>query len=528
MARYDEGGSGAPSPGLFPLDAMRSPTPAVQTGLVLGGLAGLSQSAAANLAASYPHDPKKDARARQLTKGERNQVNSRRIQQQLWDDAQRRVAQALADHEARNARQRNKSVFRDDGMSVSSLLGGPSTSDLTGGFTHTGIGNDSELMDQRTLGLPIDWIRQSNPNASTVTNVGPLPTAPKPVAPVTPKPLKPAIEDIRRKLEAWNRLAMGLDKDKAPGADGNMGTGLPAISSSSSSTSSSDNTLSIGLNDNIGFPWLLVKDPKSGELITENVAATFVKLNAEALRDPIKAGRLMYAMTVLRMYGGGKEAYVKDRMYNKKGPEGKMEFAGTWGEDDRNAVSNLIKMMSHDQSNLIEAALNSPDPSAATDALPDFETLITQRAAGALNRDQTLPTPSGSGTKSSGGGGFRRRGGGGGFSSSGGGSGATRYTDSEQLHQFVDSIARARTGRDLSNADATEFINYYHGLEAQNSAAYYGGASSTMLDPESQAVAWIESRFSKEAAAGGYGNYFEAFVKAVQSGAFSINQSEGT
>jgi len=75
-------------------------------------------------------------------------------------------------------------------------------------------------------------------------------------------------------------------------------------------------------------------------------------------------------------------------------------------------------------------------------------------------------------------------------------------------------------GRELTPEEAQQFVQYFHGLEEQNTAAYYAGQSNTQLDPEGQAVAWITSHFAQDSAAHQYGNLAAAFMQMMGSSQF--------
>lgn len=121
------------------------------------------------------------------------------------------------------------------------------------------------------------------------------------------------------------------------------------------------------------------------------------------------------------------------------------------------------------------------------------------------------------------GGGYFRGYGGGGYGGGGGGGSGFMATDPALLKMNVDSIARARMGRSLTEAEAAEFIAYYHSLERAFFDNYRNGADSTRVDPEAQAVAWIESRMNKEAAGQQAGNYIVALMNAFRSGNLNVS-----
>lgn len=133
-------------------------------------------------------------------------------------------------------------------------------------------------------------------------------------------------------------------------------------------------------------------------------------------------------------------------------------------------------------------------------------------ATGVYGTGQSSGT--GGGYRSYGGGGY----GGGGYGGGGGGGGGVTLTDPELLKMSVDSIARARMGRSLTNEEAMEFINYFHSMESAFVNSRMMGADASRLDPEAQAVAWIESRLTKESAGQQAGKFLSALLNALRSG----------
>lgn len=132
----------------------------------------------------------------------------------------------------------------------------------------------------------------------------------------------------------------------------------------------------------------------------------------------------------------------------------------------------------------------------------------------------------GNGQSSSSGSGYSGGGyyGGGGYGGGGGGGGGGGFiaTDPALLKMSVDSIARARMGRSLTEAEAAEFIAHYNSLERAFYDNYRSGADATRLDPEAQAVAWIESRMNKEAAGQQAGNFIVALMNALRTGNLNV------
>lgn len=136
-----------------------------------------------------------------------------------------------------------------------------------------------------------------------------------------------------------------------------------------------------------------------------------------------------------------------------------------------------------------------------------------------LAQDATGIFGTGQSSSSGTGGSYGRSYGGGGYGGGGGG-GGYRFlqTDPEFLKMTIDGIARARMGRSLTNEEALEFINYYHSIEQ---AVYGSGDDGTRLDPEARAVAWIESRMTRESAGQQAGQFITALMNMLRTGNFN-------
>lgn len=175
--------------------------------------------------------------------------------------------------------------------------------------------------------------------------------------------------------------------------------------------------------------------------------------------------------------------------------------------DDKVALANLVK----DVMSMQEAGYIAPVEEFMK-AYADERRGIAEDATGVYGDGQD----SGGGYRS-GGGGFY----GGGYS--GGDNGGVTLEDPELLKMSVDSIARARMGRSLTNEEALEFINYYHSAQAAFVANIRNGADATRLDPEAQAVAWIESKMVKESSGQQAGQLVAALMQAMRGGGLNIS-----
>lgn len=133
-----------------------------------------------------------------------------------------------------------------------------------------------------------------------------------------------------------------------------------------------------------------------------------------------------------------------------------------------------------------------------------------------IARDPNVGDPGGSGGR---GGGGRRYYGGGGYGGGGGGGGSGGFlTDPDQLRVLADGVARQRLGRALTTEELQEFAAYFNQLEQTFLSAYQSGMTATRLDPEAQAVAWIESKKANEAAGEGAGKFLLALAQAMGGG----------
>lgn len=322
----------------------------------------------------------------------------------------------------------------------------------------------------------------------------------------------PAIKSYYQHLASYEKYNLEgqaglIPTNVAPGTDGDFG-----LAGASQGNTNASTQWNVPAQYQDVFTYVLVKDPSTGKMREVNLAGYYQKTSQEAMKDPAKAGPLIWALTALGAYGGGSDKYAGDRVQQVKGKDGQPQLVGHWTIDDANALHAYLPQLVGLQ---IQQAESGQAPK-------DIETIIADQA---LARTQEVKTLGTGGSDGSGGGGYRHYGGGGG--GGGGGTGAVRYTDSEQLKSFVDSIARARMGRVLTTEESAGFVAFYHGLEDQMAAQYYAGKSNTQLDPESQAVGWIESRFRNEAAKQQSATYYEALQGLIQTGSLGGGSGSG-
>ena len=310
----------------------------------------------------------------------------------------------------------------------------------------------------------------------------------------------PTLEQYKHLRAQWlDAASKGLTAPDT-GADGEFGT----------STTSTSTSTTMGVSAATAFQYFLVGTGK--DKTVEKGTDLYTKLVAEALADPLRAGELMASMVAVGAYPGAQEKFVQDRLYLAKDKNGQPTLKGRFTHDDLIALINVLPMLASDQANIADAVLARGGSVAE---VPGFEELLAQRG---MERQGMAATSTPAGSSSSGGGGgggFRRRGGG------GGGGGNVKLTDPEQLKNLVDNISRQRLGRVLTNDEAQAFATYYHDQEAAQGGINFTSGGGRVLDPESQAIMWIESRYRDEGAKQQQGQYVQTLLKMLQSSAFT-------
>jgi hypothetical protein len=227
------------------------------------------------------------------------------------------------------------------------------------------------------------------------------------------------------------------------------------------------------------------------------------QIAAEARDNPAFAARLIAGMSAYGAYGGGTDKYAGQRIqYDKRNNP----VAATFNVDDENALGTFLSTIAVDQ----QQAMNS-------DELQPWDVIMDQHAAqnnqiaqAPSYGDQTPAAPRGRRGFGYGGGGFGGGGGGGGIS----------YTDSDQLKQLINGIARSRLGMTLNDQQIAEFVTDYHSKEAAFVNARIAGQNGMQLDPESQAAAWIESHFRDPMAAQQANTYISSLASFLLGGSF--------
>lgn len=170
--------------------------------------------------------------------------------------------------------------------------------------------------------------------------------------------------------------------------------------------------------------------------------------------------------------------------------------------DDKVALQNFVtKVLAHQ-----EAGVTGP--------IEDFLEAYALEY-GAISRTATGPNGDGSGS----GGGYSRGGYGGGYGGGGGGGGygapTTYYPTPAEIVEPANGVARARLGRALTAEEEAEFVTFFRSIEASISAS---GGMLSRLDPQSQAIAWLETRVAKEQAGQQAGRYVAALMSMMRSG----------
>lgn len=291
----------------------------------------------------------------------------------------------------------------------------------------------------------------------------------------------------RLKNAAWQERK---HKMLGPEGDGGDGTYPGLVDSGSFSDVTGAGNLS---------PYLVIRD-EHGLLHVETADKWIQAKFAEMRHDPELAANMITAMAMTSAYGSDSTAEAqRTRIVTDANGNPVKAFVSS---EDLSALKQLA--------NQVAILQNQGDEVAIDDSIAE----LTAQAADVTAQEQANGD-FGSGGK----GGYGHGGGGYGGGGSGGG-GAVRYTDATQLTSLVGSIGRQRMGRELTADEAAQFVAYYHGLEEQNTAAYYAGQSNTQLDPEGQAVAWVTGHFGQEAAANQYGNLAAQFVQMMGSSQF--------
>jgi hypothetical protein len=306
---------------------------------------------------------------------------------------------------------------------------------------------------------------------------------------VTDNPLVRELNNIsvwstfRRRVSEWQAGKNKLGTESVDSGDGSFATMVNGSFSSKTGTGN--------------VPGFFVARDSEGLLYITDVDTWINTKMADMKADPALAAQTITALASIQAYGGDSAANSAAGSRVVTDADGNPVKAFVSNEDFT-ALKNVALL-----------AVNSQTV-GNQETLEDFFETLTAQSQEVYSDPQWEPPGGGS---SGGGWGGGYGGGGGG----GGGAGTVRYSDPEALGAQVDSIARQRMGRQLTPEEKTEFIAYYHKLEAQMTQAYYAGLSTTQLDPEGQAVGWIESRFAQERGAQQYGSMAARFVAMMNS-----------
>lgn len=264
-----------------------------------------------------------------------------------------------------------------------------------------------------------------------------------------------------------------------------------------------DGPLQSSAQDDFGPGFILAADA-GGWYKIEKLATLQHEIAVEARDNPAFAARLIAGMAAYGAYGSGTDKYAGQRIqYDKHGNP----VAATFNVDDEKALGSFLDAIAKDQ----QMAMNGEE-------LKPWDAIMDERAA---QNSQIAATPS-YGKQSGGGGGYRRYGHGyGGYGGGGGGGGGgVSYTDSDQLKQLINGIARSRLGYVLNEQQIAEFVAAYHSKEAAFVNARMGGMDGQQLDPESQAASWIEAHFRDSMAANQANNYISTLASFLLGGSF--------
>lgn len=253
--------------------------------------------------------------------------------------------------------------------------------------------------------------------------------------------------------------------------------------------------------DKFGPGFILAADA-GGWYKIESIQDLQHELGAQARDDPAFAAKLITGMASYGAYGAGTDKYAGQRIkFDKAGNP----VAATFNVDDDNALSTFLGLIAKDQ----EMAMNAQE-------LQPWDAIMDEHAA----QNASIGASPGYGSQGGGGGGGYSRygGGGGGYGSSGGG--GVSYTDSDQLKQLINGIARSRLGYVLNDQQIAEFVGAYHAKEAAFVNARIAGQSGQQLDPESQAASWIEAHFRDAMASQQANSYISSLASFLLGGSF--------
>lgn len=241
-------------------------------------------------------------------------------------------------------------------------------------------------------------------------------------------------------------------------------------------------------------PGLMIGEDEKGYYRLVSQSDAIREFQAGMRENPRAAGEMITKLAAWGAYGGQSEPYAAQNVvFDANG----IPIAGRWTKDDDAALAEFLGDVS-----IMQAA-------------GDYRSML-QILDSRTEEIATLGAQPGYGGGGGGGGGGYRGGGGGGYG--GGGSSGISYTDADQLKQLINGIARARLGMALPDNQVQEFVSYYHQQEAAFVNARIAGQSAMQLDPESQAAAWIESRFRDQMAAQGGNAYVTSLAGWLMGG----------
>lgn len=263
-------------------------------------------------------------------------------------------------------------------------------------------------------------------------------------------------------------------------------------------------TLNSSGDDKFGPGFILSAD-NGGWYKIESIETVQHAIGTHARDDPAFAARLIAGMASYGAYGAGTDKYAGQRIqYDKRGNP----VAATFNVDDDNALTTFLGLIAKDQ----EMAMNSQELKPWDQIMDEHALQNRNIAASPAYGEQAGPGAGYRGARF-GGGGY-----GGGYG--GGGGGGISYTDSDQLKQLINGIARSRLGYVLNDQQIAEFVGDYHSKEAAFVNARMTGGSGQQLDPESQAASWIEGHFRDAMASNQANNYISSLASFLLGGSF--------
>jgi len=237
--------------------------------------------------------------------------------------------------------------------------------------------------------------------------------------------------------------------------------------------------------------FILNMDQNTGRLTIEGPGTVFRSVVSTLMSSPAEAAKWQTLLAQTGAYVRGSEQYVP-----------KAGRFGNWTDEDNEALELALKQVAIRQAN---------------GDTRSWQEIIASKAAVGLDAG-TSPPAGAQGASGGGYGGGGYGGGGGGYGGGGGQSKGVTLTDSAELKQLANGVARARMGRVLSEDETAQFVAYYHAAETAFINARIAGQTAEQKDPESQAADWLESHFKIQSQNKQEGSLTVELVKFLMGG----------